>query len=450
MRQVLKFQRSPWLATPILGAIALASATAMARDERSVVVWSGGADADELASRVASHLHAPYVAGDAAAFRRSLASARAPSLAAAARDPGSDAKLVAGARLAARAAHLDAAVLLYARRSKRGTVVHVWLVDPKGEGSADADVEVALAAGMSVDAEADAAWNAVAQQLPGQGAPAPPPPAFVESSETVPAGPATSAMPVDADHGAREIESTAEHAEPTRSAALASIGAAIQVGARDFSYVDRITPTLRPYDLVAAPLVSVDAELYPLARSRTPVLKDLGATFDYSRAFGLASADSAGTSVSTTWNELDFGARARFPIGHAVLAGIHGGYGEIDYSFHGALRTSAQLPDVQYRFLRGGLDARVALGAVSVYGYASYLGVLSTGLFGTYFARASVGGIEGRIGAAHAIARSFELSLEIAYTRFYYSLHPQPGDAYVAGGALDQIARGSLRIAYLF
>jgi hypothetical protein len=249
---------------------------------------------------------------------------------------------------------------------------------------------------------------------------------------------------------ARENESTAEHGEPTRSTALASIGASIQGGARDFSYVDRITPTLRPYDLVAAPLVFVDGEIYPLARSRILVLEDLGATFDYAQAFGLASTDSAGTSVSTTWNAFDFGAHERVPIGHAVLAGIHGGYGEIDYSFHGALRTSAQLPDVQYRFVRGGLDGRVALGAIAVYGYASYLSVLSTGLFGTYFARASVGGIEGRIGVAHAIARGFELSLEIAYTRFYYSLHPQPGDAYVAGGALDQMTRGSLGLTYLF
>jgi hypothetical protein len=92
----------------------------------------------------------------------------------------------------------------------------------------------------------------------------------------------------------------------------------------------------------------------------------------------------------------------------------------------------------------------VSPGALSVYAAASYLGVLSTGPLGTYFTRARVGGVEGRAGAAYTLARGVELSLEASYTRFFYSLNPQPGDAYVAGGALDQLLRGSLGVAYLF
>jgi hypothetical protein len=228
------------------------------------------------------------------------------------------------------------------------------------------------------------------------------------------------------------------------------VGAAIQGGSRDFRYVDRLTPTLRPYDLSAAPLVSIDGELYPLGRSHTPVLKDLGATFDYAMAFGLASTDSAGSPIATSWSAFDVGLRQRIPISRAVLLGLHAGYGEIDYSFHGSLATTAQLPGVEYRFLRAGLDARATVGSFAVYASGSYLDVLSTGLVGTYFARASVGGVEGRVGVAYALARGVELSLEGGYTRFFYTLNPEPGDAYVAGGALDQMARGSLGLAYLF
>jgi hypothetical protein len=42
------------------------------------------------------------------------------------------------------------------------------------------------------------------------------------------------------------------------------------------------------------------------------------------------------------------------------------------------------------------------------------------------------------------------VSLELAYTRFFYSLQPLPGDTNVAGGALDQLEKASLGVAYLF
>jgi hypothetical protein len=456
------------LAALLGGAVVLAAGTADARGEeqRSVVVYGEGPDAAELAADVASHLSAPYALHEAGTFRKALAAGHAPSLAAAAKDRAADAKLVARARVAARAAHADAAVMLSVRRSKRGKVVHVWLVDPKGDSGSEVDQDVALGAGASVDEEGDAAWNALARGLPDRVAPAPErevqptqstPARDVGSTPVAraPAAPegAPAAPPpetADTDSGAPASEGAPERREVTRANALAAVGAAMQAGSREFTYVDRLTSTLRPYNLLAAPLAAVDAELYPLARTGSPVLKNFGATFDYAMAFGLASQDSTGASVSTAWSTFDVGARERIPIGRASLVGLHGGYGETSYSFHGALNTTAQLPDVQYRFLRGGLDARVALGAFSVFAYGSYLGVLSTGALGTYFGRASVGGVEARAGTAYATAGGFEVSLELAYTRFFYTLNPQPGDPYVAGGALDQMFRGSLGVAYLF
>ncbi len=442
-------------------AIATSATTARGDDHRSVIVWADGAGGEQLASQVASHLSAPYSLGAGGAFRRALASGRAPSLAAAAKDHAADAKLVASARAAARAVHADAAILLQARTSKRGTVVHVWLVDPNGDGAAEVDREVALGPRASVDEEANAAWGTVAGDLPSRSAPqrevaaAPPrPPPERAEEATVPQAPP--AMPSAATGPDTEQEPPANDSAPpppretTRSNALAAIRAAIQMGSRDFSYVDRLTSTLRPYTLLAAPMAAVDAEIYPCARSGTPVLEGFGATFDYAMAFGLSSTDSAGTSVSTQWNSFDLGARERIPIGRSLILGLHGGYGEINYTFDGALSTTAELPGAQYRFLRGGLDARVAMGAFSLYAYGSYLDVLSTGVISTYFARSTVGGAEGRLGLARTLGHGFDLSLELAYTRFFYTLNPQPGDAYVAGGALDQMAQGSLGASYVF
>jgi hypothetical protein len=444
----------------VTAAVVATSAPAWAaQGERSVVVWGEGPGGEEVASRVASRLSAPYALHDAGAFRKSLASAHAPSLAAAAKDRANDAKLVARARAAGRAAHADAAVLVHVRKSKRGTVVHVWVIDPKGDGSAEVDQDMAFGARTSADDQAEVTWNAVSREFGERETPPAPaaretaaaaaaPAADSRASSENPSPAPTGSESSDPDVGADRLPARA--GEITRATALASVGLSFQAGSRDFSYVDRLTPTLRPYELSAAPMAAIDAELYPMARTGTPVLKDLGATVDYAQAFGVSSADSRGAQVSTSWSAFDLGLHQRIPIGSVFLAGLHGGYGEIDYSFKGSLPTTAELPGVQYRFVRAGIDGRVAIGSVSVYAYASYLDVLSTGLVGTYFARASVGGIEGRVGAAYPLGRGFEASLEAAYTRFFYTLNPQPGDPYVAGGALDQMSHASLGLAYLF
>jgi hypothetical protein len=285
------------------------------------------------------------------------------------------------------------------------------------------------------------------------------------AAATALAGPATAEQPQPASRSKRgavkppvavsEPDAPADaQAAPARGSswaqAMAVLRASVEMGSRDFRYVDRLTPTLRSYSLFAAPLARVDGELYPLARSGLPVLEGLGVIADYAVAFALSSADASGASVGTSWSQLDVGARERIALGRAVLLGLHGGYGQILYSFDGSPDTTAQLPSAEYRFVRGGVDARVLFGALSLYADGSYLGVLSTGSVGTYFPRETVGGVEIRAGLAHGFGAGFQVSLEASYTRFFYTLNPAPGDAYVAGGALDQIASASLGLGYLF
>jgi hypothetical protein len=235
-----------------------------------------------------------------------------------------------------------------------------------------------------------------------------------------------------------------------RASAIAVVRASLGAGGRDFAYVDRITPALRPYRLYAAPIASIDGEIAPLAREGVPALEGFGVTFDYARAFALSSADASGTPVGTSWSAFDVGARERVRIGRAVLAGLHGGYGAIAYAFDDALGVNAVLPAVDYRFVRAGADLRVTMGPASLYASGSYLAVLSTGTVGVLFPRATVGGADARVGLAWMVARGLEASIEIDYTRFWYALRPAPGDVHVAGGALDQMGRAGLGVAYLF
>jgi hypothetical protein len=444
------------LAILAAGAVAFGAFATNARAESqpSVLVCGEGSQGEALASRIASR-------ASGSSSCKGISSGRGASLATAAKGRAADAKLVARTRSALQSAHADAAILLVTRKAKRGTVVHVWLVDANGSGAAVVDQDVVLDAGESPDDSAGEVWNVVSPSLPSH-RPDPEQPSAstkhgaaqdspdrAQASDGAPAANGEAGMAAGADQGVQS-EPTGEPREGGRATALAFVRAAFEMGSRNFSYVDRLTPTLRPYTVSAAPLAVVEGELYPLARSGTPILKDLGATLDYAMALGLSSSDSTGTPVSTSWNAFDAGLRERIPIGRSVLLGVHAGYGENAFQFSGALKSTAELPGVRYRFVRGGADGRLDLGLVALYAYASYLDVLDAGPVGAYFSRATIGGVEGRFGVTKAIGRSVELSLEVAYTRFFYTLNPQPGDAYVAGGALDQMAFGSLGAAYVF
>jgi hypothetical protein len=439
----------------VLGAtLVLAGSSARADEALRVAVVGSGTDGDALASVVASRLTAPATPADPDAFRASLGPTALRTMGVAAKRHDKDAELVAHMRAAARSSHADRAIVLHVEKTKKGTVVHVWLVDAQGSGSAPIDQDVRLGAGASLGDEADGAWNAVSGALTpsaepaATSSPAAAEPAPVAAASS-PADDAAAQKPPDADTGPTAAASPGPPPH-SRAGSIAILGAALQGGSRHFSYVDRLTPTLRPYDLFVAPLVTIGGEIYPFVNSRVPVLPGLGATASYARAFGLASEDSGGTNVSTSWQAFSIGLRERLPIGSSFILGINAGYGDNSFEFDDPIRPAAQLPSAHYKYLRGALDGRLVRGDLSVHAGAGYLDVLSTGDMAALFPRESVGGVEAALGVADQVGSAVELSLDLVYTRFFYSLEPQPGDTYVAGGALDQMATISLGVAYLF
>jgi hypothetical protein len=430
------------------GAVLLTASYAHASDTRQVVVLGAGADGEAVAAGVASRLSPPYSSVDSAAFRRALGAAiRLVPLAIRRHDR--DAEFVARARAAARSAHADEAIVVYAERSRR--VLHVWAIEAQA-ATASLDQEVRLGAGASAGDAADAAWSAVAPAFPAK---EPEPPAPV-ASEAPSAPPATTTPPEREAPAATGVAAPSAPAssvpppDPTRGTSFAILELAMEGGTRHFSYVDRLTPTLRPYDLFVAPLLAIHGEAYPFKNVAVPVISGLGATGSYARAFALSSQDAAGNRVGTTWQAFDLGVRERLRLGDSFILGVDLGYGGNDFTFDVPVTAAAQLPSIQYKMLRAGLDGRVGRGALSAHAAASYLDVLSTGDFGALFPRTTVGGVEAALGISESFASSFEVSLDASYTRFFYSLLPQPGDPYVAGGALDQMATVSLSLAHLF
>jgi len=76
--------------------------------------------------------------------------------------------------------------------------------------------------------------------------------------------------------------------------------------------------------------------------------------------------------------------------------------------------------------------------------------VLSAGAVADRFPHASVGGVEAAAGGAFRIRPGLEARATVSYRRFFYAANPVPGDTFVAGGAVDELASIDGSLAYVF
>lgn len=228
---------------------------------------------------------------------------------------------------------------------------------------------------------------------------------------------------------------------------LLSLQVGPELGARHFQYTDGLTSNLRSYDLGAAPLVAASAGVYPFADLASAI--DVGLIGGYARAVALSSAPAGGDAVTTDWWRFHAGVRGRARIGASFVLGISAVYGGETFGFSESA-LDAQVPAVAYRFIRPRVDARAAFGRFAVAGSVGYDIMLSAGRVADRFPHASVGGVESSLGPTFSLTRAWEVSLTASYRRFFYAMHPVPGDAFVAGGALDEMLGLQGGLAYVF
>jgi len=229
----------------------------------------------------------------------------------------------------------------------------------------------------------------------------------------------------------------------------------VEFGARFFGYSDALMGNLRPYNVVGVPLVAIGAELYPLAGLSVPVVNGLGITVSYARALGLSSQtqDSA-VAVSTTYQRINVGLRARLPLGDgndAPLLGLSGGLRLLQFEMETPpALTTELLPSASYTILRLGVDARVPLGPVALLGGLDLLVPLSARGVYQQFQGPAVGGHGAHLGLAIPFMTGLEGRAVLEHTRFFSSFNPEVGDPYVAGGAQDQFFGLRLGAAYVY
>jgi hypothetical protein len=233
------------------------------------------------------------------------------------------------------------------------------------------------------------------------------------------------------------------------ASSLGSVIALFDLGTRTFSYHDGLSGNLRPYTGAAAPAVALGAEVYFFGATHNPFLQNLGLKGDIRAAIGVESKNQTGT-VQTAWTDFDILLRYRFPLGkksRPPVLGFNFGYSREEFAF--AL-ASTSFPAAAYPSLRIGGDVRVPFGKSAITGSGAYLDVLSPLYIGQNFRSPKAAGVDASLAYSYQVAPFVEAVALGGFTRYFYSFAPIPGDAWVAGGAVDQMFHGQLgvRVTY--
>jgi hypothetical protein len=381
------------------------------------------------------------------------------------------------ARRAMESARDDLAILASVKGTRTGRIVHVFLFTRAG-GDPEVDQTVTLGRRRS-PADSKNLSNAVSPALSRLASSGAAPASPSEPSGTPAAGgqPSASAETPAGSEDASGAETPSAGASSSSASSGASAGASAEApepeptgppkpyevtqakvvvelaggaAARKFDYTDRLSRNLRPYSVYGIPMVGANAEIYPFPAKRGP-MHHVGVVGTYAQAIPFDSAPPTGTGqLKTYYMVFDLGARYRVALGEHSVFGARLTFGAEDFTFHAAGDLATQIPSVRYRYMRPGVDIRFPLGGMSLLLGVGYRLIFDGGRVVDRFPHASLQGVDGTIGVALPLGTKLELRITGRYDRYFYAMHPVPGDTYVAGGALDQFIGAQAGLAYGF
>ena len=209
---------------------------------------------------------------------------------------------------------------------------------------------------------------------------------------------------------------------------------------------------LLPYDLPAGPMVIVGVVAYPHGPSGDGATSNFGFEADLQQGI-VSSHPQIGaneTRFDNTVHDFAGGVRYRFALSTADEIFISATYGEDAFTFSGPNRGDLAIPDTIYHYLRpgvgvrvvvgGGLSVRAALGYRALNAVAGIKALTNAGgpQIEALFPRLVVSGADAGLVGDYAIDERFAIRLGVAWRRYRYSMNSRPGDASIAGGAIDQ------------
>ena len=225
---------------------------------------------------------------------------------------------------------------------------------------------------------------------------------------------------------------------------------------RNFDFNDPLAnynaSVMRPYsyNLPAGPAPFVEVGLYPGAFAGRGIASRIGLVGRYEKLIGTKTEVAQGPMLSTVGQEFEVGARGRWPLGQDEV-GLTATYGQ--HSFHVSQTdpgptTNAIVPNVDYTFVRVGLDGRLALGPVSLGAHAGTRFVTDTGPLGkTWFPSTKTTTVEAGVSGTYQLTPLLGVVAGVDFLRYAFNFNPVPTtNAVVAGGAVDQYISGYLAL----
>jgi hypothetical protein len=208
---------------------------------------------------------------------------------------------------------------------------------------------------------------------------------------------------------------------------------------RSLSYQDPISPALGDYRLNAAPVADLAVSVFPGRFATNGPLSWFG--IEARGQFGLSSPtlNQGGNEFKSRYDALHAGVRARLPLG-AHHVSLFSGYSLSRFAIKSeADGVTAPTPSVDYRSIRSGAGVELGLSdSMRVAFDAAWLNFLSVGEIARWFPRATAAGIELSLSSTYRVTGNIFMRAAAVYSRAFFDFHAQPGDKYIAGGALDQ------------
>jgi hypothetical protein len=277
-----------------------------------------------------------------------------------------------------------------------------------------------------------------------------PVPAIAEPEEAEP----SSDPRIEASHAEPAANTTAQASltdAPAAGGKRLAIAAVVMEGvSRGLSWTDPVTANLRPYKVYFMPTPGVALQLFPLALIDSDALANVGLTFGFQRSLGVKSNRREGPLYPTTYSSWSLGLNYRLELGSVVLVPAvawNGAKFSLDAADDGSIE--AEMPSVDYGGLKIGTAAELLIADwFALLADAAYVQVLSKGsIISRQFHRdGSAAGLILGAGVRIRVAERMSTELGAVYQHYYYDFNPQPGDRFIAGGALDQFV--SARFAF--
>ena len=227
---------------------------------------------------------------------------------------------------------------------------------------------------------------------------------------------------------------------------------------RSLTFNQNLTPSLLSYTLGVGPIAVANVVMYPLDPLVGGPLGNIGLEAEIQQGFAISSSMENNGTTSTfkdTVHDYAGGGRYRVTFGAAndVYLSITGG--EDAFTFMGRTATNAlNIPDTIYHYVRPGVGLHLDVGGGLSFlvggGYRIVLNNAGPQFHSPeFFPRSTVAGADAELDARYAINDTFQVRAGLEWRRYWFSMHSQPNDNSIAGGAVDQSFAFTLRIAIL-